>query len=324
MGSPGGVLDRILRTAVASDLLLAGPVLATVAGIVVKEQFLAPIGWSTPGRMVRGESGPVHVVERAGTGPTVVLESGLGTPLTAWTWVLDGLDTRGRGFVSHDRPGIGWSTVAAPRSAARTRSDDLAALLRTVGAPAPYVLVGHSLGGLLIKAFAHRFPELTAGMVFVDSSHPDQYRRSPAQRAGLPASERDLAVLTWRSALRLPVPQGAARSLDGLPEHVRESTVQAMFRHRTLRTAQRELALSRSDWATAAAALTAVSCPVAVVTAGGTVAGDPDHEQLQRELAALSVTSRFELVPDAGHLTLLTEERHAARVLDAIDWVVTR
>jgi pimeloyl-ACP methyl ester carboxylesterase len=85
--------------------------------------------------------------------------------------------------VLYDRAGLGWSDPG-PWPTGKQMVDDLHALLGAAGIPAPYVLVGHSVGGLLVRLYARRYPEQVAGLVLVDSSHPDQWR--------------ELSKLDWR------------------------------------------------------------------------------------------------------------------------------
>ena len=75
--------------------------------------------------------------------------------------------------ILYDRAGTGWSDDAdLPRTATQV-TDELRAVLQTIGGPAPYVLVGHSLGGAYVQRYAQRFPEEIAGMVLLDPAHED-------------------------------------------------------------------------------------------------------------------------------------------------------
>lgn len=76
---------------------------------------------------------------------------------------------------TYDRAGFGWSHAGPlPRTAGRV-ANELAQLLRSAEIPPPYVLVGHSFGGLVMRIFAARHPELTAGLVLVDPAHPEEW-----------------------------------------------------------------------------------------------------------------------------------------------------
>jgi pimeloyl-ACP methyl ester carboxylesterase len=101
--------------------------------------------------------------------PVVVLESGAGSPIHSWRFVFTRV-ARFAPVIAYERPGVGESEFdEAPRSMDRT-ADQLRALLTELGAPPPYVLVGHSLGGPFIRTFAGRFPDEVAGLVYVDPS----------------------------------------------------------------------------------------------------------------------------------------------------------
>lgn len=112
--------------------------------------------------------------------PTLVIETGLGEPGVnsgSWKAVLDALSRSNRIF-QYDRAGLGGS--AAPAKTPRTIRDqaqDLHQLLVQAKIPGPFVLIGHSMGGLVVRSYAAEHPEQVAGIVLVDSSHPDQWKR---------------------------------------------------------------------------------------------------------------------------------------------------
>jgi pimeloyl-ACP methyl ester carboxylesterase len=116
-----------------------------------------------------------------GTGsPTIVIEAGMGEPPIesgSWSKVVDELSRSNR-VVLYDRAGLGASDPAPklPRTSSDVASD-LDSLLTQAVIPGPYLLVGHSFGGLHLRLFASQYPEKVAGMVLVDASHPDQDQR---------------------------------------------------------------------------------------------------------------------------------------------------
>ena len=86
---------------------------------------------------------------------------------------------------SYDRAGIMWSESGpGPRDAHRI-ADELHSLLRAGGEAPPYILVGHSLGGLFNRVYDARYPGEVVGFVFVDSSHPEQMDRTPEELVDL-------------------------------------------------------------------------------------------------------------------------------------------
>jgi pimeloyl-ACP methyl ester carboxylesterase len=97
--------------------------------------------------------------------------------------------------VLYDRAGNGWSDpVALPRTSNQVISE-LDELLRVADVPRPYVLVGHSLGGLYARHFATRFPDLVAGLVLLDPAHEDYDAYMPEQLKAMRNSNRTYQVM---------------------------------------------------------------------------------------------------------------------------------
>ncbi|MDN4057565.1 alpha/beta fold hydrolase [Massilia sp. YIM B02769] len=102
---------------------------------------------------------------------TVVFENGSRATIAGWDKVLDGIKDSATVF-AYNRPGYANSeAVDAPRDGA-TIVEQLRANLRHKNLPPPYVLVGHSLGGLYMQLFARRYPEEVKGLVLVDALYP--------------------------------------------------------------------------------------------------------------------------------------------------------
>jgi len=101
------------------------------------------------------------------SGPTVVFENGLGMTLDSWRYVLPLLAPQAQ-LIRYNRPGAGRSTDNGAERRSSLVCSHLRAVLAASGAQPPFVLVGHSLGGLYVQACARRMPELVAGLVLVD------------------------------------------------------------------------------------------------------------------------------------------------------------
>lgn len=117
----------------------------------------------------------------AGKGePVVVFENGLGGTLDWWARVFPELAKDTTAFV-YNRPSYGDSApVVTPRDGEHVVAE-LRTVLRDRGLRPPYVLVGHSLGGLYMQLFARGHPEEVAALVLVDSTHPDQLKGAGAK-----------------------------------------------------------------------------------------------------------------------------------------------
>ena len=108
--------------------------------------------------------------------PTVILEAGSGTDSSTWSGVIVGVEGTTH-VCAYDRAGLGRSDRApAPRTYA-DMTGDLDTLLERAQIEGPYVLVGWSMGGDLVRLFVSQHPEEMVGMVLVDSAHPDMARR---------------------------------------------------------------------------------------------------------------------------------------------------
>ena len=160
----------------------------------------------------------------SGTGrPTIVLVNGAGEPLDGWGRVFGPLLRFGM-VVAYNRPGIGRSSRPTEPQTGALIVGTLRDLLTAIEAPPPYLLLGHSLGGLYVQVFARRLPEDVCGVVMVEPAHPDTGRWPRSSRAG---------CVPWTpcvaSAIRCV---GIARSTRpvGSIEHVARSSRPRRFR----------------------------------------------------------------------------------------------
>jgi len=126
---------------------------------------------TAPGRIVGG----LHVCCAGHGGPVVVLEAGIAASSLSWALVQPRVAEFTR-VLSYDRAGFGWSAEGACSGTALDSANALARLLEQSGEPGPYILVGHSFGGLIARVFEQRFPDKVAGMVLVDPVIRDEWR----------------------------------------------------------------------------------------------------------------------------------------------------
>jgi pimeloyl-ACP methyl ester carboxylesterase len=124
-----------------------------------------------PGRLVEVGARALHIrcVGPEKAGPTVILEAGAGDYSNRWTAVQDLLASRIRSC-AYDRAGFGWST-GSPNESMSQDNDDLRALLQAANIAGPYVLVGHSMGALLVRRYAIHDPDAVVGMALVGPTH---------------------------------------------------------------------------------------------------------------------------------------------------------
>jgi pimeloyl-ACP methyl ester carboxylesterase len=181
----------------------------------------APVLGGRPGRLVEIGEGRSLFLHCVGSGsPTVVLEAGLGANTFTWRDVQPQLGRTTR-TCAYDRAGVGNSVALPGVHDARDEIDDLQRLLDGAHINPPYVLVGHSYGGLLARLFAQAHATEIAGIVLVDAMGRDQTRRqlaiwprsqAQALRRSVARSVRDDVDLASSEALA-----GRARSLGDTP-----------------------------------------------------------------------------------------------------------
>lgn len=141
--------------------------------------------------------GPVRLVDIGGrrlnlycrgTGsPAVIFDSGMNDTTIAWALVQPAI-SKTHTTCSYDRAGLGFSDASDRPSTAGNDVDDIHKALQGAHIKPPYLLVGHSAGGMAVRVFADRYRDEVVGMVIVDGSHEDQVIRAKAREA-LDASE---------------------------------------------------------------------------------------------------------------------------------------
>jgi pimeloyl-ACP methyl ester carboxylesterase len=150
-----------------------------------------------PGRLVRVNNRLRHIHATGEGTPTVLFESGMGASCLSWTLVQPAVAEFARA-VSYDRAGHGWSDPAREPRTARQIAEELRALLDVAGVPGPYVLVAHSFGGYVSRAFAHLYRGEVAGMVLVDSIHPAEWENpTPDQLMMVHVGLRYARIAAW-------------------------------------------------------------------------------------------------------------------------------
>ena len=143
----------------------------------------------------------LHVLVAGSGTPTVVLDGGLGDSLASWRDIFPVIAGFTR-VVAYDRAGYGRSDPGPePRSYVRVATE-LHELLKRAGIAPPYVLVGHSLGGAHIRAFAHLFKDEVAGLVFVDPMSEEAFASARQEEIEKDVARQDAAVKNGPAGVR--------------------------------------------------------------------------------------------------------------------------
>ena len=290
---------------------------------------------SAPGRLVDAGGHRLHLlisgVERGKA--TVVLEAGGMATSPQWALIQPRIAEFAR-VVSYDRAGLGWSERGPRPRDARTIARELHTALRNAGLPGPYVVVGASLGGPYATVFADTYRDDTAGLVLVDSVHPDQLRRLPAQAqralSALRVANRALPMLATLGLTHLVDVTGVL--LAGLPSKLpAEAAVHLRtFAHWPGHWAaildevsvwdetmeQMRNAMHRS---------TLHGIPLAVLTGPDNPGMEALKEPwlaMQRDLAGVSGDSTHLVVEGAGHIAMATEPEPIRQLIQAIHHMI--
>lgn len=121
-----------------------------------------------PGRLISVGDHRLHLLCKGSVGPTVIIEQGAGEPARLW-WPIQDQVAEFASVCTYDRAGYGWSDPAAPGRSIDQRAQELHTLVANSGFPGPYILVAHSYGGMIVRSFARKYPNQTAGLVLVDT-----------------------------------------------------------------------------------------------------------------------------------------------------------
>jgi pimeloyl-ACP methyl ester carboxylesterase len=159
------------------SVLLAGPASGQVTPT---RPIITESVYTKPAQLVDIGGGRRLNLYCRGTGsPAVIFDSGLNDSSIAWALVQPQI-SKTHTTCSYDRAGLGFSDAANHRGTAADDVEDIHKALQVIHVKPPYVVVGHSAGGMAVRVFADRYRDEVVGMVIVDGSHEDQSARSKA------------------------------------------------------------------------------------------------------------------------------------------------
>ncbi|MHB8472245.1 MAG: alpha/beta hydrolase [Gammaproteobacteria bacterium] len=281
-----------------------------------------------PGKMI--DVGNLHYhLNCMGTGsPTVILEAGLGENSLSWYPVQADIAKTTR-VCAYDRAGLGWSDGANDPMSPEQVARNLQKLLQNAVIEPPFILVGHSRGGLFSRSFYHQFPDEVKGMVLVDSVHDnaaarefvyarwDYFIQKIQITIALPLSKIGvIRIMGWANADRQPSP---------LPIEILAAKTAVQNRTATARAVVNEIIVMRKSLDPAIPPPASLgSLPLVVLTSGkcisvelakqkamaknksveNAVAIAQTEKVLQQELAALSSNSKHVIAEKSGHFIM--------------------
>src|SRR5918998_1738836 len=287
--------------------LLALAVVGAIYQSIATER--AERAYPLPGEMVDVGGHSLHI-DCVGQGsPTVVLDAGSGGFSAQWVRVQGEVSGTTR-VCAYDRAGMGWSELGPDPRDAKQITGELHTLLSEAGIEGPYVLAGHSFGGMYMQTYAARYPEEVAGVTLVDSSiEPDQFSQRSEARDSNEPQEQSLAVVPQLAQLgvSLLARLGVLRllsKLDPAPPELPQQRAQIDALTQTLRLGSQGSLGNK---------------PLAVITAGKS---EPSWLKQQDKLATLSSNSIHRVVKGATHTSLEYDRSDAQATSAAIVEVV--
>jgi pimeloyl-ACP methyl ester carboxylesterase len=287
--------------------------LAAIGGGV--ERVAETRTYSMPGQLVDVGGHRLHISCTGSGGPTVVLEAGLGEPAVMMASRIQPAVAIGTTVCVYDRAGRGFSEPATEQQDGLTIATDLHTLLVRAHIPGPYVLAGHSSGGVYVKVFAARYPADVAGMVLIDSQPSDAIDKLPGFAGFYNGFRRASGLapsLARLGALRLFY----ATAVAGLPPRPRAEERADWSTARHYRSLREEV-LGLKAALTQSQELTSLGDkPLVVLTAAKDA--QAGWLPLQDEMVGLSSNAVHRVARNATHTSLTEDESDASLSSQAI------
>jgi pimeloyl-ACP methyl ester carboxylesterase len=156
-------------------ILFAGFIFETISTLRDKQRYKIPSG-----KLISVGEHNLHIIimgEREAGKPAIVMDAGVGNNSLDWQIVQAKLAEFSQ-TISYDRAGYGWSENSQSTRTTERIVEELHTLLHNADIEPTYLLLGHSFGGIHIRVFAEKYPEETAGIVLIDSSHPEMIAKA--------------------------------------------------------------------------------------------------------------------------------------------------
>jgi pimeloyl-ACP methyl ester carboxylesterase len=323
---------NIMKWVKAGSLGVLGlSVLLLVAGFVYEQIARASAHSTYPaqGQSVSIGDHTLNIKSEGNGSPTVVFESGLDQ---GGSMVWRGVQSQISEFtstVSYDRAGIMWSERGSSPKTCDAIADELYELLKKSNSDGPYILVGHSLAGYVLRSFVAKHASEVAGFVFVEASHPDQWKRMPPELVASVPPAWVIRLASEVGVVRLFMPSG----YPGVPKTDSLNLVVNAYLPISLPATLEEFRNVRSLADEAARVTSLGDIPLIVIT--GAIESRKDEYpseslakafltmwgELQEDLLRLSTRSKQVLATKSGHYVMLDQPEI---VIDAIRELVNQ
>lgn len=190
-------------------IILAGFIYESISGAMAMDQY------PPPGKLVEVGENTLHinVMGESTMDPTIIIETGSGSFSNDWLYIQNELAKHTR-VVTYDRAGYGWSYENQTERSAEQIVKELVLLLEKEEIHGPYILVGHSLGGLYMRTFISENREDVVGLVLVDARPPGFSDLMDTIQSGK-AEELEIASIKQNEMASLLQPFGVFRLFKG-------------------------------------------------------------------------------------------------------------
>ncbi len=295
-------------------------VLASVGGgYETVREHLDASAYPMPGQMVDVGGHKLHIHCTGSGSPTVVLQPGGGDMSSAMGWIAPAVAKHTRVCV-YDSAGRGWSEPSDTTQDGAQMMTDLHTVLHRAHVPGPYVLAGHSFGGLYVRIYAAQYPNEVAGMVLIDSTGAHLPASTSAQSWGPDDILARASVLASTSA-RLGVGRFFGLGYGSLPPQSADEVQAKLATSASLRSTVDEFLQASASEHEAASLTDFGDKPLVVLTAGA--GSDAAWMAAQNKTVTLSTNSVHRVVQGASHPDLILKQADAAVTAQAINDVVS-
>lgn len=297
-------------------LAITGMIYQTAASEADRKNF------PPPGNLIDVGGFKMHIYCVGEESPTVILETLSGGTSSYWGWVQPEVAKDARVCV-YDRAGRGWSEPdPEPQSLARTVRN-LHTLLVNANIQGPYVLAGHSIGGIYVRQFAADYPDEVVGLVLVDAAHPFQFDRDPEilkENEGYLRIAKLFPMFARLGIGHLYFAVGGEIDFSEMKEPQKSEIKAAWSSPEYFASQYAETVAGKSIFTDAQELSDLGDLPLVVLTQEtGAMSG---WMELQNELASLSTNSLHITVGGATHASLAFNPEHAQAVSNAVLKVV--
>ncbi|WP_195575843.1 alpha/beta hydrolase [Paenibacillus sp. 1001270B_150601_E10] len=259
--------------------------------------------YQAPGDIIYIGSHRLHAIVTGSSNhlPTIILESGMGGGALDWSLVQPELSKHTR-VLSYDRAGFGWSTTTTKDPTCEGSVRELRSLLSQLNISPPYILVGHSYGGMIMRLFAAESPEEVSGVVLVDSTHESRFL-GPAMNQGRKKSRsrhhNSLRLGYLFSPIGLPRLLKQHIGVKRMPPPIQRKVRELGYRNHAYKAAYLEsLGASRSAVQLKNSTPLKSSLPLIVLTAGKQ---SEDWLETQKELLHVTNHTKQIIVEESWH-----------------------